>query len=78
MPRAPRRSERDIRKEMTALERTIARLDEQKRATSARLMTETDPAAAMRLHDEVAGLTTDLAEAENRWLALQEEIDPEE
>jgi ATP-binding cassette subfamily F protein 3 len=77
-PRAARRSERDIRKEMTNLERTIARLDDQKRQTSGQLMTATDPAEALRLHNEVSALTTQLAEAEDRWCQLQEEVNDQE
>ena len=77
-PRAARRTEREIRKEMTNLERTIARLDEQKRQTNNQLMTATDPAEALRLHNEVTALTTQLAEAEDRWCQLQEEIDESE
>src|SRR5205823_3578818 len=77
-PRAARRTEREIRKEMTNLERTIARLDDQKRQTNGQLMTATDPAEALRLHNEVSTLTTQLAEVEDRWCQLQEEIiDPE-
>jgi ATP-binding cassette subfamily F protein 3 len=72
-PQPLRRSERDIRKEMTNLERTIARLDEQKRHTNGRLMTATDPAEALRLHNEVSALTTQLAEVEDRWCQLQEQ-----
>ena len=71
--RAARRTEREIRKEMTNLERTIARLDEQKRQTNSLLMTATDPAEALRLHNEVSALATQLAEAEDRWCQLQEE-----
>jgi ATP-binding cassette subfamily F protein 3 len=76
-PRAIRRSEREIRKEMTTLERTIARLDDQKRQTSSQLMTATDPAEALRLHNEVTSLTTQLAESEDRWCVLQEELNEE-
>jgi ATP-binding cassette subfamily F protein 3 len=76
-PRAARRSEREIRKEMTTLERTIARLDDQKRQTSSQLMTTTDPAEALRLHNEVTSLTTQLAESEDRWCVLQEELNEE-
>jgi len=72
-PRASRRSEREIRKEMTNLERTIARFDEQKRLASTKLMAATDPDEALRLHNEVSELTTKLAEAEDRWCQLQEE-----
>jgi len=74
-PRTARRSEREVRKEMTNLERTIARLDEQKRLVNTQLMAATDPAEALRLHNEVSGLTTKLAEAEDRWCQLQEEVD---
>lgn len=72
--RQQRRSEREIRKEMTNLERSIARLDEQKKQTSSQLMTATDPDAALRLHHEVSALTTQLAELEDRWCQLQEEV----
>ena len=70
-----RRGEKEVRKEMKALEKTIAALDEQKRAASAKLMETTDPAEALRLHDEVAALTAKLDPAEERWLELQEELD---
>jgi ATP-binding cassette subfamily F protein 3 len=68
-------AEREIRKEMTTLERTIARLDDQKRQTNEQLMAATEPAEALRLHNEVAALTKQLAEAEDRWCQLQEEVD---
>src|SRR5437868_6878615 len=70
-PRVARRGERDVRKEMTNLERTIARLDEQKRLVNSQLMVATDPAEALRLHNEVSELTTKLAETEDRWCQLQ-------
>jgi ATP-binding cassette subfamily F protein 3 len=73
-PRVARRSEREVRKEMTNLERAIARLDEQKRQVNSQLMAATDPAEALRLHNEVSELTTKLAETEDRWCQLQEEV----
>jgi ATP-binding cassette, subfamily F, member 3 len=76
--RASRRTEREIRKEMTGLERKIALLDEQKKQTNGQLMTATDPAEALRLHNEVSALTTQLAEAEDRWCQLQEEVNEAE
>jgi ATP-binding cassette, subfamily F, member 3 len=72
---APRRSEKEIRKEMKALERAIATFDDQKKQANARLMQSTDPAEALTLHNEVTTLTAQLAEAENRWLQLQEEVE---
>ena len=74
-PRANRRGEREIRKELKALERTIAQLDEQKRELDARLLESTDAKEALRLHNEIAALAAQLAPAEERWCRLQEEID---
>ena len=77
-PTVARRTEREIRKEMTALERTIARLDDQKRQTNEQLMQTTDPADALRLHNEVTSLASQLSESEERWCRLQEELDAAE
>ena len=76
--RAARRSEREIRKEMNALERNIARLDGEKKATNSQLMSATDPAEALRLHNEVTALSTELTAAEERWCELQAEVMEEE
>ena len=73
-PRPPQRNEREIRKEVGQLERTIARLDDQKKQASTQLMQATDPSEAMRLHNEVASLVTQLADVEERWCRLQEEL----
>lgn len=73
-PRPARRTEKEIRKEITTWERTIARLDGEKKTASAKLLEATDPAEALRLHNEVQELTTKLADAEERWFCLQEEI----
>jgi ATP-binding cassette subfamily F protein 3 len=74
-PRAARRDERTVRKEMTTLERTIAKLDDQKKQANAKLMEESNPDEAMRLHLEVTTLGNQLAAAEDRWCELQAEID---
>lgn len=71
----PQRSEREIRKEMTTLERAIAKLDEQKKLINAQLMQATDPAEALKLHNEVSSLTTQLADTEQRWFSLQEQLE---
>jgi ATP-binding cassette subfamily F protein 3 len=73
--RRAQRNERDVRKEIKALERTIAQLDEQKRGLDAQSLQSTDAVEALRLHNEVAALTAQLAEAEERWCRLQEEIE---
>jgi ATP-binding cassette subfamily F protein 3 len=74
-PRPPKRDDRKVRKEIKTLEQTIAKFDEQKRLLNAQLLQSTDPTEALRLHNEVEALTTQLAEAEERWCQLQEEID---
>ena len=73
--RAPRRDERKIRKELSKIEKTIARLDQEKTAFSKQLLTETDPAEALRLHNEVTRLGSELAETEERWCTVQEELE---
>ncbi|MBX7169101.1 MAG: ABC transporter ATP-binding protein, partial [Pirellulales bacterium] len=72
--RAARRSERDVRKELGALERNIARLDEQKKKLNGELMTTLDAANALRCHNELTATCDQLAAAEERWLQLQEEL----
>ncbi|MFO1040352.1 MAG: ABC-F family ATP-binding cassette domain-containing protein [Planctomycetaceae bacterium] len=74
-PKAPRRDERTVRKEISTVEKTIARLDDQKKKASAQLLVTSDAAEAMRLHNEVESLTSQLAEAEDRWCQLQAEIE---
>jgi ATP-binding cassette subfamily F protein 3 len=73
--KGPKRNEKVVRKEMKALERTIAQLDDQKRELNAKLLESTDAKEALRLHNEIAALTEQLTPAEERWLELQEEID---
>ncbi len=74
-PTIAHRTEREVRKEMTTLERTIARLDDQIRQTNEKLMQTTDPDEALRLHNEVTSLASQLSESEERWCRLQEELD---
>ena len=64
-----------MRKEIKTLERTVAQLDEQKRSLNAQLQQSTDAAEALRLHNAVSALTAQLADAEERWCQLQQEID---
>jgi ATP-binding cassette subfamily F protein 3 len=71
-PKPAPRNDRDVRKEINSLEKTIARLDDQKRLLNSQLLAATDPAEALRLHNEVTALSTRLTEAEERWCRLQE------
>ena len=68
------RDHRKVRKEITATERKIARLDDEKNQLKQQLLNTTDAEEALRLHNEVESLTSQLAEAEDRWCELQEEI----
>ena len=72
---APRRSEREVRKEITTVERTIARLDDQKKQLTAQLMQATDPKEALRLHNETEAVAKQLTEAEEQWERLQAEME---
>lgn len=73
-PRRVQRNEREVRKEISQVEKQIARLDQQKREANEKLLATTDSQEAMRLHDEVAALSTQLTAAEERWCQLQEEL----
>ena len=61
---------RKLRKEITNIERKIARLDEQKRELNGKLLTTTDPDEALRLHNEIEALGEELGQAEERWCEL--------
>jgi ATP-binding cassette subfamily F protein 3 len=70
-----RRSDREVRKEISSIEKTIARLDGEKRSVNGRLLESTDAGEALRLHNELTDLTAQLAAAEERWCKLQEEVE---
>jgi ATP-binding cassette subfamily F protein 3 len=70
--------QREIRKEVTTLERNIARLDERRRQLSAQLLETTDAAEAMRLHEQVSAIASELAPIEERWCELQESVEADE
>ncbi|GAB5406303.1 MAG: ABC-F family ATP-binding cassette domain-containing protein [Aureliella sp.] len=67
---------RKVRKEMKSLERTIRKLDDQRRELNDQLMNCTDADKALELHNDVKALEMDLGVAEQRWLELGE-IDAE-
>jgi ATP-binding cassette subfamily F protein 3 len=68
------RNERELRKELNNVERTIAKLDEQKKLSNTQMMSVTDAKEAMRLHNEVIELAKQLSDAEERWCVLQEQL----
>ena len=75
VPRLAMKNERELRKELKTLERTIAQLDEQKKTLSALLLESRDAGEALRLHNEVTAVTEQLTQAEERWLVLQEQLE---
>jgi ATP-binding cassette subfamily F protein 3 len=74
-PRPVGRTEREVRKDLKNTEKAVAQLDEQKRAVNALYLQASDPAVSLRLHGELATVTTQLSEAEERWMQLQEELE---
>ena len=72
--KAPRRSDREMRKELSTVEKAIARLDQQKKQLSAAMLETNDAKEALRLHNELETVTQQLNEAEEKWCVLQEEM----
>ncbi len=67
--------ERALKKEITQLEKTIAKLDAQKKQTHSQLMSTSDAMEAMKLHQELENVSTELETAEMRWAELQEQVE---
>jgi len=70
--------QRELRKQLTTLERSIERLDKRKKELNALLLDTTDAAEAMRLHEELQSITGELAPLEERWCELQASIEGDE
>lgn len=75
--KARARADRDAQKKLKAVERKIARLDEEKRDVSQQLLSVTETAEAQRLQKELARLTAELTALEEEWLELSSEIEAE-
>lgn len=76
-PRAAPGNDRDLRRELSNLERSIAKLDTEKKQVNAQMLAATDPAEALRLHTALTAVAAKLTEAEERWLAIQEQLGAE-
>ena len=72
--KAPARTDREVRKEISTLEKSIARLDTEKKKANAALLATADADEAVRLHAEMTAAAEKLAAAEERWLVLQDEL----
>jgi ATP-binding cassette, subfamily F, member 3 len=73
-PRPRGGSQRELRKEIANLERTVTRLEEQKKTATSKLLVATDPAEALALHEEVETLSAELTVAEAQWFRLDEQM----
>jgi ATP-binding cassette subfamily F protein 3 len=62
--------QRALKKKIKSIERKIAKLDDEKKALNAQLLTTTDPAEAVKLHENVEAVAAQLAAAEDEWLEL--------
>ena len=72
--RLSNKDERAVRKEISKLEKKIARLDDQKKEINAKLLNTSDAKEAMELHEELQSVSGDLEAAEERWCELSEQI----
>ena len=70
--------QRDLRKQLQTLERTIEKLDNRKREVNAALLQSTDPVEAVKLHNELTAITAELTPIEERWCELSAQIDVDE
>jgi ATP-binding cassette subfamily F protein 3 len=68
--------QRELRKELVNIERSIAKLDDRKRLLNAQLLETVDAAEAMRLHQEITSIAAQLSPIEERWCELQSLIEP--
>src|SRR3954469_21929748 len=69
------RSDRDAQKKLKAVERKIARLDEEKRELTEKLLTVSETAEATRLQTELKQVTAELATLEEEWLERSAELE---
>ena len=71
---APKRSEREVRKELNNIEKLIARLDAQKKELNETMLNTADAKQAMKLHQEICVVGGQLSDAEEKWCVLSEEL----
>ncbi len=70
--------QRELRKQLTSLERTIERLDARTREVKEKLLNTTDADEAMRLHEELTSIASELTPAEERWCEVQAELETDD
>ncbi len=68
------KEQHNARKQLRNLEKSIARLDEQRKALNAEMLEESDAAKAMDLHNKINAIQVELRAAEEKWCELSEEL----
>ncbi len=71
-PAAAPNDDRKLQKMVKAIERKIAKLDDERKLLNEKLLTETDPTEAMKLHMKIAEISEELTGAEEEWLELSQ------
>lgn len=64
----------NARKQLRNLEKAIARLDEQRKAINAEMLTTSDAKRSLQLHNQLTEVQAELTESEERWCELSQEL----
>ncbi len=67
--------ERAIKKQIGQIEKTIARLDGERKQLNGQYMQATDASEAVKLHHELTRISKELEMAESRWVELQDQYE---
>jgi ATP-binding cassette subfamily F protein 3 len=70
--------DRQLRKQINQLEKTIAKLDTQKKEVHQQFLQAVDAGDSMRLHEQLGQIQSELDTAETRWAELQEQLESQE
>jgi len=70
----PRRTEKELHKELKAAEKAIAQLDAHRKQLATALDATTHDTTFTRLEAELADVSAKLADAEDQWAVLNEEL----
>jgi ATP-binding cassette subfamily F protein 3 len=68
------KEERELEKRLKAVERKIAKLDDEKKQLTASLMTITDGKESKRVQDQLAVMAAEIAELEHEWLQISGDL----
>ena len=74
IPGTSGRAQHSVRRQVRNLEKKIAKLDDEKKELSAKLLQTTNIDEAMQLHSRIETIQTQLSKTEDQWYALQAEL----